>query len=121
MLPDALRAWGAEVDVLVVYDTVAATSLDVPVARLAGADFITFTSGSTARELFALASAAIAKEAAGAPRPVAELLAGVRLCSIGPATSAALRGLGLPVAVEAREHTAPGLVAAIAAAALAVG
>ena len=50
----------------------------------------------------------------GAGRPLAERLAGVRLCSIGPVTSAALRDLGLPVAVEAWEYTAAGLVAAIA-------
>lgn len=118
VLPDALRAWGAEVDVLAVYDTVAAGSLDVPVARLAAADFITFTSGSTAREFVALVSDALANEAAGAAVPLADLLGGVRLCSIGPATSAVLRELGLPVAVEAPEHTAAGLVAAIAAAAL---
>jgi uroporphyrinogen III methyltransferase/synthase len=41
-------------------------------------------------------------------------LAGAALCSIGPATSDTLRELGLPVAVEASEHTAAGLVEAIA-------
>lgn len=118
VLPDALRAWGAEVDVLVVYDTAPAESLALPLAELAAADFVTFTSGSTAEELAALVRAALAAQGAPAgPPALAELLAGARLCSIGPATSAALRALGLTVAVEATEHTAAGLVAAVAAAA----
>jgi uroporphyrinogen III methyltransferase/synthase len=118
VLRDALRSWGAEVDVLAVYDTAPAEALDLPVEGIAGADFITFTSASTAQEFAALVTAALAAGAGDAAVPaLAELVAGVRLCSIGPATSAALRTLGLPVAVEAPEHTAPGLVAAIAAAA----
>ncbi len=118
VLPDALRARGAQVDVLAVYDTVAAETLALPPAELAAADFITFTSASTAEELAALVGAALA--AGGAPagsQALAELLVGVRVCSIGPATSAALGALGLHVAVEASEHTAAGLVAAIAGAA----
>lgn len=119
-LPDALRAGGARVDVLTVYDTVAAGALDVPLADLAAADFITFTSGSTARELAGLIGAALQApvgEGGPAPPAVADLLAGVRLCSIGPTTSTALRELGLAVAVEALEHTAAGLVEAVVAAA----
>lgn len=120
VLPDALRSWGAEVDVLAVYDTVPAEIITLEPAELAAADFITFTSASTAREFAALVAAALQAEGglAGA-RALAELLAGVRLCSIGPATSAALRDLGLTVAVEAPEHTAAGLVEAIAAVAAA--
>lgn len=118
VLPDALRAWGAEVDVLAVYDTAPAETLDLPVEDIAAADFITFTSASTAEEFATLVSAALADAGGAAPSPaLAELSAGVRLCSIGPATSAALRALGLTVAVEAPEHTAAGLVEAIAAAA----
>jgi uroporphyrinogen-III synthase len=44
---------------------------------------------------------------------VADRLAAVRLCSIGPVTSATLHEYGLPVAVEALEYTTAGLVAAI--------
>ena len=109
VLPDALRANGALVDVLPVYDTLPAERLAVPAARVEGADFITFTSGSTARQFVSLMGAD------GAGRSLAERLAGAQLCSIGPQTSEALRELGLPVAVEASEHTAAGLVAAIAA------
>ncbi len=55
------------------------------------------------------ASAGAGDAAAG----VAARLAAVKLCSIGPVTSATLREYGLPVAVEAREYTTAGLVAAI--------
>ena len=109
VLPDTLRAQGARVDVLPVYDTVAAASPPVPTARIEAAAYITFTSGSTARQFVALMP-----EGRGR-RPLAERLAGARLCSIGPATSEVLRELGLPVAVEAAEHSAAGLAAAIAA------
>lgn len=114
VLPAALRAQGAVVDVLPIYDTLAAEGLAVPAERLEAADYITFTSASTAKQLAALLAAQAAES-----RPLAERLAGVRLCSIGPLTSAALRGLGLTVAVEARESTADGLVAAVAADAVA--
>jgi len=118
VLPDALRSWGAEVDALPVYGTAPAEMLDLPLGELAAADFITFTSGSTAEELVALLRAALAAGVGdAAPPSPADLLAGVCLCSIGPATSAAMRELGLIVAVEAPEHTAAGLVEAIAAAA----
>ncbi len=112
VLPETLRTRGAVVDVLHVYDTVAAAELAVPAARVEAADYITFTSASTARRLAALLQAAT--DAAPAGRPLAERLAGARLCSIGPITSEALRDLGLEVAVEAREYTAAGLAEAIA-------
>lgn len=118
VVPDALRASGAIVSVLPVYDTVPAKRLEVPAARIERADFITFTSGSTARRFAGLMDAAGTAGTAGGPgagRPLAERLSGVALCSIGPATSDTLRELGLTVAVEASEHTAAGLVAAIAA------
>jgi uroporphyrinogen III methyltransferase/synthase len=109
ILPETLRARGAMVDVLPVYETVVAFELAVPPASIEAADYITFTSGSTARQLAALLEAA---DTSG--RPLAERLAGVRLCSIGPVTSGVLRDLGLPVAVEAGEYTAAGLARAIA-------
>ena len=107
VLPETLRRRGAAVDVLHIYDTVAAAELAVPAAQVESADYITFTSASTAKRLAALL------EPEGAGRPLAERLAGARLCSIGPITSRTLRDLGLPVAIEAREYTAAGLVAAI--------
>jgi len=111
VLPDTLRARGALVDVLPVYDTAPAERLAVPAARIEAADYITFTSGSTAREFAAL------MDRDGAGRPLQERLSGARLCSIGPVTSETLRELGLTVALEAVDHSAAGLVAAIAAAA----
>jgi uroporphyrinogen III methyltransferase / synthase len=113
VLPETLRARGAEVTVLHIYDTVAVDDLAEPAERVEAADYVTFTSGSTARRLAALLDAAA--EAGGrAGAPLSERLAGARLCSIGPVTSEVLRELGLPVAVEARDYTAAGLVAAIA-------
>ena len=56
----------------------------------------------------ALTSASIARsfvEACGDRKPGA----GVVICSIGPATSAECRRLGLEVTVEATDHTIPGL------------
>jgi len=118
VIPDALRASGAIVKVLPVYDTVPAEGLQVPPARIESADFITFTSSSTARQFVALLGAAGTRGGpGGAGRPLVERLSGAALCSIGPVTSDTLRELGLPVAVEASEHTAAGLVAAIAASA----
>lgn len=116
VLPDVLRANGAIVDVLPVYDTVPAERLQVPAERIERADFITFTSSSTVQQFVGLMEAAGTRGGPdGAGRPLAERLSGAALCSIGPVTSETLRELGLPVAVEASEHTAAGLVAAIAA------
>ncbi len=111
VLSETLRGRGAVVDVLHIYDTVAAGELAVPAAQVEAADYITFTSASTARRLAALLTAG--DDTAGAGRPLAERLAGARLCSIGPITSQTLRELGLTVTVEARKYTAAGLVAAI--------
>ena len=58
VLPDALRASGARVTVLPVYDTVPEERLQVEAARIESADFITFTSSSTAQQFAALMDAA---------------------------------------------------------------
>jgi uroporphyrinogen III methyltransferase / synthase len=94
VLPDALRARGAEVDVLAVYETLAEP---IDPAVVAGVDYVTFTSASTVR--FYL-------EAVGESD-------GPRIVSIGPATTAALREAGLEPDVEADPHTPDGLVAAL--------
>jgi uroporphyrinogen III methyltransferase/synthase len=95
--PEALRARGAEVDVLGLYRTVAEPLDDGARGAALGADYATFTSASSARFFH---------EAAGT-------LAGPRLVSIGPATSTALRELGFEPDVEAADHTPDGLVAAL--------
>ena len=99
VLPDGLRAQGAEVDVLALYRTVAEPlDADARAAAL-GADYVLFTSASSARFLH---------DAAGS-------LAGPRVVSIGPATSEAIRALGGAVDAEATEHTPEGVVAALLA------
>ena len=109
VLPDTLRKRGALVEVLAVYDTLPADELEVPLDHLERADFITFTSSSTVRAFVRL----LERAAGAGSRPLAARLSGVALCSIGPITSATLRDYGLPVAVEAREYTSAGLVAAM--------
>ena len=99
VLPDALLERGAEVDILELYETVA-EPLDEATARAAaGADYLTFTSASTVRFFVAAAGS----------------LAGPRIASIGPATSAALREAGVEPDLEADPHTPDGLVAALVA------
>ena len=46
---------------------------------------------------------------------------GIRFASIGPITSSTLRELGLPVDIEAKEYTIPGLIKAILDAGVDVG
>ena len=99
MLPAALRARGAAVEVVSLYET-HAEPLDPALApALARADYLTFTSSSTVR--FFLASATPA--------------AATRIVSIGPVTSATLREHGLEPHVEAARHDIDGVVAAIVA------
>ncbi len=105
LLPDALRERGAEADVVTLYDTVPAAALPCPVADVEAADYITFTSSSTARAFASLLGAG----------DLAGRLAATRLVSIGPVTSATLRELGLTVSVEAGVYTAAGLLEAVTA------
>ena len=97
VLPDALRARGAQVDVLALYETVAEPLDDATKAAAARADYLLFTSASSVR-FFAQAGGA---------------LEGPRLVSIGPATSAELRAHGAEPYVEANPHTPDGLIDAI--------
>ena len=134
VLPDALRQRGARVDIVAVYETRPAEPLAVPAARLAQADFITFTSGSTVYQFVALmkaagvevggagATGAIGASATGATTNTTSATTnttsatvGARFVSIGPQTSEALVGHGLAVAAEADPHTGEGLVCAIVA------
>ncbi|HEX8976564.1 MAG TPA: uroporphyrinogen-III C-methyltransferase [Solirubrobacteraceae bacterium] len=101
VLPDALRARGAEVDVVALYETVAEPLTDVQRAAVAGADYVTFTSSSTVRYFFTGAGDALAPD--------------TRLVSIGPVTSETLREHGREPDVEAAEHDIDGLVAALVA------
>jgi uroporphyrinogen III methyltransferase / synthase len=99
VLPDALRGRGAEVDVVALYETVREEAEPEAVEAAQGADYVTFTSSSTVRNL---------SEALGDRFPTA-----ARIVSIGPITSEAARTAGLEVAVEAERHDVDGLVEAL--------
>ncbi|MDE3134833.1 MAG: uroporphyrinogen-III C-methyltransferase, partial [Acidobacteriota bacterium] len=105
VVPEALRARGAEVDVVPVYETVVEQLDADQIAAVAAADFITFTSASTVRNFLAAVGGAEAWQARGQSRP--------RMVSIGPVTSDELRLHGLEPDLEATEHDIDGLVAAI--------
>jgi uroporphyrinogen III methyltransferase / synthase len=99
VLPDALRERGAEVDVVALYEAVREAPDPEAVEAAQSADYVTFTSSSTVRNL---------TEALGDRFP-----AEARVVSIGPITSEAARAAGLEVAAEAERHDVGGLVAAL--------
>jgi uroporphyrinogen III methyltransferase/synthase len=100
VLPDALRARGAEVEVLALYRTVAETPPSAALERVRAATYVTFTSASTVHFLVDTIGSVGERS---------------RLVSIGPVTSEALREHGLEPHVEAEEHDIDGLVAALLA------
>jgi len=105
-LPAALNDLRAIVDDVPVYRTVAETA-DVTGAgaRLlaGGADWITFTSGSTVEKFH---------ERFDLPALVKKFPT-LKLASIGPETTKAITALSLAPAVEAKVHTTEGLLAAM--------
>jgi uroporphyrinogen III methyltransferase/synthase len=101
VLPDALRERGGQVDVVALYETVREEPDLDAVAAAQDADYVTFTSSSTVRNL---------TEALGDRFP-----SEARIVSIGPITTASARDAGLEVAVEADRHDIDGLLAALLA------
>ncbi len=103
LVPSELARRGARVDVVEAYRTAIPDNAAENAAAIFGAarkpDWITFSSSSTVQNF---ASAA----GTGA-------LAGVRVASIGPITSATARSLGIAVDAEAAVFTIDGLVEAI--------
>jgi uroporphyrinogen III methyltransferase/synthase len=103
VLPEALRAAGCAVDVVAAYETRAPAPPAVETLTRALADgridAVTFTSSSTVENLCDLLGAR-----------TGELLAGVRVASIGPVTTATAKERGLRVDVTARHYTVAGLV-----------
>jgi uroporphyrinogen-III synthase len=106
LIPDALRAAGAQLDVVDAYRNVMpeAAPGELRQALASRIDAVTFTSSSSVTHL------ADAARAAGVPWPFAEVAA----ASIGHITSATLRESGWEPAVEADPSDIPGLIAAVA-------
>jgi uroporphyrinogen III methyltransferase / synthase len=99
VLPDALRERGADVDVIALYETVAEDPDPEAIEAAQDADYVTFTSSSTVRNLLG---------AVGDRFPN-----GARVVSIGPVTSETAHEAGLEVHVEADRHDPEGLVEAL--------
>ncbi|MEE9405455.1 MAG: uroporphyrinogen-III C-methyltransferase [Algisphaera sp.] len=100
-LPERLVEAGAVVDEVVAYETRLPDALDagaLAALRAGEIDWVTFTSSSTARNLHTL----LGEDAA--------LLASLRIASMGPVTSDTVRGLGLPLTVQAPTATLEALV-----------
>jgi uroporphyrinogen III methyltransferase/synthase len=101
VLPEALRERGAELDLVALYETVQEPPDEAAIAAAQAADYVTFTSSSTVRNL---------TEALGERFPTA-----ARVVSIGPVTSETCRERGLRVDIEAERHDIDGLLAALLA------
>lgn len=109
VIPTELRKLGAKIDVVEAYETVVPAASKTRLQKLfsnpkSSPTVVTFTSSSTVRNFVALAGKRAVQNA---------VRRGLRLASIGPVTSATLREFGLPVHVEAKEFTIPGLVSAL--------
>lgn len=104
LLPDALRAQGADVAEPIVYRTVCPdiTVEEKDALVAARPDIVTFTSASTARHYVQILGAARI-----------EALGEVAYASIGPQTTQAAEAAGLKISVEPDRHDVPGLVEAI--------
>ncbi len=103
VLPVALRARGARVDVIEAYRNQVPPEAKARAKQLFSApdlsDWVTFASPSAADNLvWAVGETALRQ---------------VKIASIGPATSTAIRRHGLTVTIEAAEHTVDGLVMGI--------
>jgi uroporphyrinogen-III synthase len=106
VIPDALRAAGAHVDVVDAYRNVLPVEAPERLREVLAQpiDAVTFTSSSSVTHL------AHAAEQAEIPFP----LAGVPAISIGPITTQTLHEMGWEPAAEANPHDIPGLIAAVA-------
>lgn len=111
MIPEELRAAGATVDVVEAYETVVPEKSRARLRSLMKnarrPHIVTFTSSSTAKNFAELLGNGTASSAGLGG------LKDVQFASIGPVTSATLRELNMPAAIEAREFTMGGLIRAI--------
>jgi uroporphyrinogen III methyltransferase/synthase len=103
VIPKTLASMGAHVDIVDSYRNIVPRDAEARIReylrRGKRADWITFTSGSTVKNWLALAGR--------------DSLDGVRVASIGPATSEVLRKHGVPVDAEANPYTTDALLEAI--------
>src|SRR6202142_3600692 len=117
VIPEELRAAGAGVDVVEAYETVVPEKSRTRLRALMKnkvrrPHVVTFTSSSSAKNFAELLDNSGAGSRGDDLRE-RDLFKGVQFASIGPVTSATLRQLQLPVAIEAREFTMGGLIRAI--------
>jgi uroporphyrinogen-III synthase/siroheme synthase len=103
VLPDGLRAAGADVDVVVAYRTQPATPSPGALHRVeqGEVDIVTFASSSTVRNLVSLLGGRI------------DLLERAFIACLGPITAQTARDIGLRVDLVAQEYSVPGLVSAL--------
>jgi uroporphyrinogen III methyltransferase/synthase len=101
VIPEHLESHGAKVDVVALYETVREEPSAEAIEAAQAADYVTFTSSSTVRNLTEALAERFPKNA--------------RIVSIGPVTSEAARDAGLEIDVEAAPHDINGLVAALLA------
>jgi uroporphyrinogen III methyltransferase/synthase len=99
VIPEHFEGRGAEVDIVALYETVREEPSAEAIEAAQAADYVTFTSSSTVRNL---------TEALGDRFP-----RDARIVSIGPVTSEAVIEAGLKVDIEADPHDIDGLVAAL--------
>ena len=103
VLPETLRRWGAEVDVVEAYrNEPVREGAERLLEVLDRVDWVTFTSPSTVNAFMDLLAGANA-----------EFPADVRVACIGPITADAARRQGMDVTATAREYTVPGLIQAV--------
>ena len=107
VIPEELRAAGAQVDVVEAYETVVPEKSRQRLQSLMKnprrcPHVVTFTSSSTARNFAELVG-----------NTARQAIKDIQLVSIGPVTSATLRELQIPPTIEAREFTMGGLIRAI--------
>jgi uroporphyrinogen III methyltransferase / synthase len=127
VLPDALRQRGAQVDVLALYETVAEPLSPRVLSTARESDYVTFTSSSTVRHFVRAASACTGAASTSGADPPSEsgatddvdaalgLSPSMRIVSIGPVTSDALRAHGLRPDVEADPYDVEGMIDALLA------
>ncbi len=103
VLPDALVEQGIAVEVVPVYRTIQVEAEGDQLREMLSqklVDVVTFTSSSTVKNFVKLVG----------QEKLADLVAGVKIASIGPITSETARDFGLKVDIEAEKYTIEGLI-----------